>query len=79
MYDTKTFTAICKKADIAGKTAVEKLQVVPMVVGQETSLFSGVIDETKPTYYFLFYFLSTTHQVFQNSDLYIYTSYRLLF
>lgn len=51
MYDIKTFELICEKADAAGNAAVEKLQVVPMIVGQETSLFSGVIDRTKPTYY----------------------------
>lgn len=51
MYDLETFELICKKADKAGKAAVEKLQVVPMIVGQETSLFSNKIDYTKPTYY----------------------------
>jgi hypothetical protein len=51
MYDLELFTAICEKADAVGKSAVEKLQVVPMIVGQETSLFSNQIDYTKPTYY----------------------------
>jgi len=51
MYDLDLFTAICQKADAVGKAAVEKLQVVPMIVGQETSLFSNQIDYTKPTYY----------------------------
>jgi hypothetical protein len=51
MYDIETFALICEKADAAGKAAVEKLNVVPMIVGQETSLFSNVIDRTKPTYY----------------------------
>ena len=37
MYDTQTYKVICDKADAAGQAAVEKLQVVPMVVGQETS------------------------------------------
>jgi len=50
MQDIQTFTAICEKASQAGYAAVETARVVPMVVGQETSLFSGVIDETKPTY-----------------------------
>lgn len=47
----KSFEMICNEAIEAGKAAVEKLQVVPMIVGQETSLFSNVIDRTKPTYY----------------------------
>jgi hypothetical protein len=51
MYDLDLFTAICKKADTAGKAAVEKLQVIPMIVGQETSLFSNKIDYAKPTYF----------------------------
>ena len=51
MQDIQTFTAICEKASQAGYAAVETARVVPMVVGQETSLFSGVIDETKPTYF----------------------------
>ena len=51
MIDKSTFTQLCENASEAGYAAVAKLQVVPMVVGQETSLFSGVIDETKPTYF----------------------------
>lgn len=51
MYDAETFQAICDKADSAGKTAVGCLKVVPMTVGQETSMFSNEIDYTKPTYY----------------------------
>ena len=51
MQDIQTFTAICEKASQAGYAAVETARVVPMVLGQETSLFSGVIDETKPTYF----------------------------
>ena len=47
----KTFEMICAEARAAGEAAVEKLQVVPMIVGQETSLFSNKIDYTKPTYY----------------------------
>lgn len=51
MYDFETLAAIVKKAKAAGKAAVEKLDVIPMIVGQETSLFSGKIDTSKPTYY----------------------------
>ena len=47
----KTFDLIVKEADAAGKAAVEKLEVVPMIVGQETSMFSNKIDYSKPTYY----------------------------
>ena len=47
----KTFDLIVKEADAAGKAAVEKLEVVPMIVGQETSIFSNKIDYSKPTYY----------------------------
>jgi hypothetical protein len=47
----KTVEVIFRDADAAGKAAVEKLTVVPMVVGQETSLFSNKIDYSKPTYY----------------------------
>ena len=47
----KSFEMICNEATEAGKAAVEKLQVVPMIVGQGTSLFSNDIDRTKPTYY----------------------------
>lgn len=50
MYDIDTFRAICEKAEAAGKAAVEKLQVIPMVVGTEAGLFSGKIDYSKPTY-----------------------------
>lgn len=51
MFDIETFELICEKANAAGIAAVEKLEVIPMIVGQETSLFSNVIDRTKPTYY----------------------------
>jgi hypothetical protein len=51
MIDSSTFTQICETASEAGYAAVANLRVVPMVVGQETSLFSGTIDETKPTYF----------------------------
>ena len=47
----KTFDLIVKEANAAGKAAVEKLEVVPMIVGQETSMFSNKIDYSKPTYY----------------------------
>jgi hypothetical protein len=45
------FELIYQKAHAAGMSAVEKLEVVPMIVGQETSFFSGKIDYAKPTYY----------------------------
>jgi hypothetical protein len=51
MIDKSTFTQICENASEAGYAVVANLRVVPMVVGQGTSLFSGVIDETKPTYF----------------------------
>lgn len=51
MFDIDTFSNICNEAHNAGMAAVEKLQVIPMVVGQETSLFSNQIDYSKPTYY----------------------------
>jgi hypothetical protein len=51
MIDRNTFRSVCDLADAAGKIAVETTHVVPMVVGQETTLFSGVIDKTKPMYY----------------------------
>lgn len=51
MHDIEIFETIIEKATAAGKAAVEKLEVVPMIVGQETSLFSNKIDYSKPTYY----------------------------
>lgn len=51
MYDIDTFREICDKAVTVGKAAVEKLKVVPMIVGQETSFFSGKIDYSKPVEY----------------------------
>jgi len=45
------FASLYAQADAAGRSAVEKTKVVPMIVGQETSLFSGKIDYTKETYY----------------------------
>lgn len=35
----------------AGQLAAEKTKPTPMVVGEETSLFSNKIDYSKPTYY----------------------------
>lgn len=52
MIDTmNSFSEICKKADVAGKAAVEKLKVTPMVMGSSAGLFSNEIDYSKPTYY----------------------------
>jgi hypothetical protein len=51
MYDIEIMSAIIAKADAAGAAAVEKLQVIPMIVGEETSLFSNKIDYTRQTYY----------------------------
>jgi hypothetical protein len=47
----KTIEVIFREADVAGNAAVEKLEVAPMIVGQETSLFSNKIDYSKQTYY----------------------------
>jgi len=51
MLISDIFEAVCQKADTAGRSAVEKLQVIPMIVGQETGFFSGKIDYSKPTEY----------------------------
>lgn len=51
MLELAPFKALCVQADAAGKAAVEKLQVVPMIVGEETSFMSGKIDYSKPTYF----------------------------
>lgn len=51
MIDRTTFRSIVHLADAAGKAAVTKATVVPMVVGEETSLFSGELDYSKPTYF----------------------------
>lgn len=45
------FAALYAKADDAGRAAVEKTEVIPMIVGHETSLFSGVIDYTREVYH----------------------------
>lgn len=42
---------IYAKADAAGKAAVEKLHVVPMIVGHAKGVFGNDIDYSKPTYY----------------------------
>lgn len=47
MIDYNTFSEICAIADKAGKDAVQSAKIIPMIVGQETFLFSGVIDYTK--------------------------------
>lgn len=45
------FEEIYDEAHAAGMKAVEELRVIPMIVGQETHLFSGKIDYSKPTEY----------------------------
>lgn len=48
---TKTdFAALYAEADSAGKAAAEAAVPVPIVVGEETSPFSGQVDYSKPTY-----------------------------
>jgi hypothetical protein len=47
----EVFEEILVKADIAGKEAVSKLTVVPMIVGEGKSLFSNEIDYSKPVEY----------------------------
>lgn len=51
MLTLDIFKSVRQKADAAGRAAVEKLQVVPMIVGQEAGFFSGKIDYSKPTEY----------------------------
>lgn len=49
---TKTdFAALYAEADAAGKAAAEAAIPVPIVVGEETSPFSGQVDYSKPTYF----------------------------
>ena len=48
MYDKELFNDICVKADAAGKAAVEKAFIRPMIVGQEKGFMSGKIDYSKP-------------------------------
>ena len=45
------FKSLHESADQAGRNAVKELQVVPMVVGEETYPFSGVMDNTKPRHF----------------------------
>jgi len=51
---TKTkidYAALYAEADAAGQAAAEAAIPTPMVVGEETSPFSGVLDYSKPTYF----------------------------
>jgi hypothetical protein len=49
---TKTdFSALYEEADAAGKAAANAAVPTPIVVGEETAPFNGVIDYTKPTYF----------------------------
>jgi hypothetical protein len=50
MIDASTFTEICENADMAGRKAVKELNVIPMVIGQETYFGSGVIDPSTREY-----------------------------
>jgi hypothetical protein len=45
------FSALYEKADAAGKAAAEAKVPTPMVVGTETTPFSGQIDFTQKTYF----------------------------
>jgi hypothetical protein len=45
------FELLYERAHQAGLDAATKTKVQPMIVGQAKSLFSGQIDETKPTYF----------------------------
>lgn len=45
------FAALYAEADAAGKAAAEAAIPVPIVVGEETSPFSGQVDYSKPTYF----------------------------
>ena len=49
---TKTdFAALYEQADAAGKAAADAAVPTPIVIGEETAPFNGVIDYTKPTYF----------------------------
>lgn len=49
---TKTdFAVLYEQADTAGKQAADAAVPTPMIVGEETTPFNGVIDYTKPTYF----------------------------
>jgi hypothetical protein len=45
------FQLLFAQADAAGKAAAESAVPAPMIVGEETAPFNGVIDYTKPTYF----------------------------
>jgi len=45
------FEALYAQADAAGHLAAEASVPTPIVVGEETAPFNGVIDYAKPTYY----------------------------
>jgi hypothetical protein len=49
--DLEVFAAICDEADAAGRLAVSKLKVTPMIVGTAKGLFSNEIDYSKPVEY----------------------------
>ena len=51
VMERETFRIICNEAHQAGVAAVEQLNVVPMIVGEETSFLSGKLDYSKPTYF----------------------------
>ena len=42
---------VYREAYSAGLKAGHEVQVTPMIVGEETTPFSNVIDKTKPTYF----------------------------
>ena len=51
---TKTkidYAALYEQAEAAGREAADAAVPVPMIVGEETSPLSGVIDHSKPTYF----------------------------
>jgi hypothetical protein len=45
------FQQIYSEAVAAGRAAVEKAQVAPMIVGSEKGFLSGEIDRSKPMYF----------------------------
>lgn len=50
MYDVEIFIEMCELADMAGRKAVKELNVIPMIIGQETYFGSGVIDPSTREY-----------------------------
>jgi hypothetical protein len=46
--DLDTFKEILAEADAAGKEAVKKAKIIPMIVGEAKNLFSNEIDYNKP-------------------------------